>query len=80
MRRFATIADVVKARGEDLGLTDWVHVDQARIQLFADATGDHNWIHVDPARAAQSRYGGRWARLPHPGPDRPVLAVAAGHR
>jgi acyl dehydratase len=58
VRRFATIADVVKARGEDLGLTDWVHVDQARIQLFADATGDHNWIHVDPTQAARSRYGG----------------------
>ena len=58
MRRFATIAEVVGARGEDLGETDWVLVDQARIQLFADATGDHNWIHVDPALAAKSRYGG----------------------
>jgi acyl dehydratase len=58
MRRFATIAEVLQARGEDLGLTDWVRVDQARIQLFADATGDHNWIHIDPDRAARSRYGG----------------------
>ena len=44
--------------GTELGLTDWVKVDQQRINLFADATGDHQWIHVDEARAAAGPFGG----------------------
>jgi acyl dehydratase len=38
--------------GEDIAVSDWLEVTQARINQFADATGDHQWIHVDPARAA----------------------------
>lgn len=38
--------------GVELGPTEWIDVDQARIDLFADATGDSQWIHTDPARAA----------------------------
>lgn len=41
----------------DLPATDWQTIDQARIGLFADATGDHQWIHVDPERAAEGPYG-----------------------
>ncbi len=37
--------------GEDLGQSDWLLIDQERINLFADATLDHQWIHVDTARA-----------------------------
>ena len=37
--------------GEVLGISEWMQVDQDRINLFADATNDHQWIHVDPARA-----------------------------
>jgi len=43
--------------GVDLGHSDWLQIDQARIDGFADATGDHQWIHVDPARAADGPYG-----------------------
>lgn len=43
----------------DLGSTDWVEVTQDQVNLFADATGDHQWIHVDPERAAaESPFGG----------------------
>jgi acyl dehydratase len=38
--------------GQELAVSDWLEVTQARINQFADATGDHQWIHVDPARAA----------------------------
>ncbi len=43
--------------GERLGPTGWMTVDQARIDLFADATDDHQWIHVDPEAAAQGPFG-----------------------
>jgi acyl dehydratase len=47
------------AAGRHLGQTDWLEVDQARVDLFADATGDHQWIHVDPERArSESPFGG----------------------
>src|SRR5512143_2248367 len=38
--------------GEEVGVSDWVEISQARIDRFADATDDHQWIHVEPARAA----------------------------
>lgn len=52
--------DAVRAAaGTDLGTSPWLEVDQDRIDLFADATGDHQWIHVDPERAArESQFGG----------------------
>ncbi|MHC5907470.1 MaoC family dehydratase [Streptomyces sp. S6] len=51
--RIFTSADELKAAvGEQLGYSDWVEVDQKRIDLFAEATGDHQWIHVDPQKAA----------------------------
>jgi acyl dehydratase len=40
-------------------LSDWLPIDQARIDAFSDATGDHQWIHVDPERAARELPGGR---------------------
>jgi acyl dehydratase len=44
--------------GEEIGVSDWLVVSQARIDQFADATGDHQWIHQDAARAAtESPYG-----------------------
>jgi len=43
--------------GRELGVTDWVLVDQERIDRFADATGDHQWIHVDRERAAAGPFG-----------------------
>jgi acyl dehydratase len=44
--------------GQHLGWSDWLVVDQARVNLFADATDDHQWIHVDPERAARGPFGG----------------------
>jgi len=44
--------------GQDLGWSDWHGIDQERVNLFADATGDHQWIHVDPERAAAGPFGG----------------------
>ena len=49
----------IRARlGEEVGVSDWVLVDQARIQAFADATLDQQWLHTDPARAAKGPFGG----------------------
>ena len=44
--------------GNEIGLSDWILVDQDRITAFADATEDHQFIHVDPAAAAQTPFGG----------------------
>lgn len=43
--------------GQELAVSDWVEVTQARINLFAEATGDHQFIHVDPEKAAQGPFG-----------------------
>lgn len=59
MRTFTSPAELLAARGETLGTSDWVEVTQDRINTFADATGDHQWIHVDVDRAkAESPFGG----------------------
>lgn len=50
--------DVAGLSGTDLGWTDWLEVTQDRVNLFADATDDHQWIHVDPERAADGPFGG----------------------
>jgi len=52
-------ADMKAHVGEDLGASDWVRVDQAMIDKFADATGDHQWIHVDVERAKREMPGGK---------------------
>ena len=57
MKRFATIAELQALVGQDLGESDWITVDQRRIDLFADATGDHQWIHIDAERAAKGPFG-----------------------
>jgi len=43
--------------GQEVGLSDWVTIEQPRIDAFAGATGDHQWIHVDPERAAAGPFG-----------------------
>lgn len=50
-------AALLGSEGTDLGSSDWLEIDQQRIDLFAEATGDHQWIHVDPERAAQGPFG-----------------------
>jgi len=56
--QIAHLADLAGRIGEVLGVSDWIMVDQARIDRFAEATGDHQWIHVDPVRAAAGPFGG----------------------
>ncbi len=58
MRVFAGVDELRAAKGEQLGASDWITIDQDRINTFAEATGDHQWIHVDPERAAQGPFGG----------------------
>ncbi|GHG43114.1 MaoC family dehydratase [Sinomonas cellulolyticus] len=43
--------------GADLGTTDWMEITQDRVNLFADATDDHQWIHTDPERAKEGPFG-----------------------
>ena len=56
---FAHPNDLLDHVGEEIGVSDWVEIDQAKIDDFADATGDHQWIHVDPERAAREVPGGK---------------------
>ena len=53
-----TLAELEGAHDRELGASDWVTIDQHRIDLFADATDDHQWIHVDRERAAAGPFGG----------------------
>lgn len=55
-RIFTSAEELKAAVGEQLGHTDWLEIDQKRIDLFAEATGDHQWIHVDPEKAAQGPF------------------------
>ena len=57
MNRYPHLADVGALVGREIGCSEWLTVDQARIDLFAQATGDHQWIHCDPVRAAQGPFG-----------------------
>ena len=51
--------DLAKHLGQELGPSDWMIVDQAMIDKFAEATGDHQWIHVDVERAKREMPGGK---------------------
>ena len=54
-----TLAELPSFVGQELGTSDWIEVTQERVNLFADATGDHQWIHVDVERAnRESPFGG----------------------
>lgn len=57
MKTFDGLGELEKAVGTHLGYSDWHTITQERINLFADATGDHQWIHVDPERAAKGPFG-----------------------
>ena len=57
MRTFTDLDQLADAVGEDLGTSDWIDIDQARVDRFADATDDHQWIHVDPEQAAAGPFG-----------------------
>jgi len=57
MRTFQTIAELKDLLGQEIGVSDWITVTQERIQLFADATNDHQWIHLDAERAKAGPFG-----------------------
>jgi acyl dehydratase len=54
---FDSPRDMLGKEGTELGVSDWLEIDQKRIDLFAEATGDHQWIHVDPERAKSGPFG-----------------------
>ena len=54
---FENPAELQNSIGEHLGYSDWLTITQARIDLFAEATGDHQWIHVEPERAKEGPFG-----------------------
>jgi len=58
MKVFTTFDEVAEAAGTELGTSEWVTIDQRRVNMFADATGDHQWIHVDLERAKEGPFGG----------------------
>ena len=54
---FKTPQELLKTSETNLGATDWVEITQKRINLFAEATGDHQWIHTDPEKAKNGPFG-----------------------
>lgn len=58
MRVFSSPDEIVAAKGEKLGSSDWLSISQEQVDQFAEATHDHQWIHVDPERAEQGPFGG----------------------
>jgi len=58
MRTFTTPAEIQAAVGEELGSSEWLAIEQDRVDQFAEATGDHQWIHVDVDRAKEGPFGG----------------------
>src|SRR3954466_7838830 len=59
MTTTTTMAELAGLTGQELGTSEWFEVTQESVNLFADATGDHQWIHVDIERAtAESPFGG----------------------
>ncbi len=58
MREFKSAEELKAAKGEDLGQTGWLQIEQERVNQFADATDDHQWIHVDVEKAKTGPFGG----------------------
>jgi acyl dehydratase len=57
-RTVTTVDELKQLVGQEIGVSDWLEITQERVNLFADATGDHQYIHVDPERAGQTFFGG----------------------
>ena len=57
MRVFNSVDELAAATGQPIGTSEWLTITQDAVNLFADATGDHQWIHVDPERAAGGPFG-----------------------
>ncbi|KQV98053.1 MaoC family dehydratase [Rhizobacter sp. Root1221] len=57
MKTFDKITDLESLVGQELGVSEWIVIDQERINLFAQASGDHQWIHLDAERASNGPFG-----------------------
>jgi acyl dehydratase len=57
MRTFEKLAGLAALVGQDIAVSDWIPITQQQVDLFAQATGDHQWIHVDVERARQGPFG-----------------------
>jgi acyl dehydratase len=57
MRVFNGVDDLRAAVGSQLGVSDWITIEQSRVDTFADATDDHQWIHVDAEKAEDGPFG-----------------------
>ncbi|QJW83594.1 MaoC family dehydratase [Ramlibacter terrae] len=57
MRIFESLAELAPLVGQDVATSDWITVTQQQVNLFAEATGDHQWIHVDEERAKAGPFG-----------------------
>ncbi|MFX7140776.1 MaoC/PaaZ C-terminal domain-containing protein, partial [Acinetobacter baumannii] len=51
MRTIASLEELEGLQGQEVAVSDWTEITQHQVNLFAEATGDHQWIHVDPERA-----------------------------
>jgi acyl dehydratase len=58
MRTLASLSDLAPLVGQEVAVSDWTTITQEQVNLFAQATGDHQWIHVDVERAAAGPFGG----------------------
>lgn len=57
MKTFDTLADLAACVGQEVAVSDWISITQQQVNLFAEATGDHQWIHVDVDRARAGPFG-----------------------
>jgi len=57
MKTFQTLSDLAACTGLEVAVSDWLTITQQQVNLFAEATGDHQWIHVDPEKAAAGPFG-----------------------
>ncbi len=57
MKTFQTLSELAACVGQEVAVSDWLTVTQAQVNLFAEATGDHQWIHVDPEKAKAGPFG-----------------------
>jgi acyl dehydratase len=57
MKTFKNIDELIACVGQTVAVSEWISITQQKIDLFAEATGDHQWIHVDPEKAAAGPFG-----------------------
>jgi acyl dehydratase len=58
MKTFQTLQDLAACVGQEVAVSDWISITQEQVNLFAEATGDHQWIHVDVEKAKAGPFGG----------------------